>query len=64
VIRRRLATIEATSASAACALAVTRNWPCATSLGQELAQTMSVPFYFRSPDTPDIDQLRWWDTLS
>ena len=42
-------------------------WPeasDATRLGQALAQTISVPFYFRSADTPDIDELRWWDTLS
>jgi hypothetical protein len=42
-------------------------WPeaaDATRLGQALAQTMNVPFHFQNADTPDIDQLRWWDTLS
>lgn len=43
------------------------SWPeaaDATRLGQALAQTMNVPFHFQNADTPDIDQLRWWDTLS
>jgi hypothetical protein len=31
--------------------------------GRTVARTLDIPFYFSSPDTPDIDLPRWWDTL-
>ncbi|GAA3454576.1 hypothetical protein [Dactylosporangium matsuzakiense] len=40
-------------------------WPeahRATEQGRALAQHLGVPFHFTSPDTPDIDLPRWWDT--
>jgi hypothetical protein len=27
-----------------------------------VAQHVGVPFHFTSPETPDIDLPRWWDT--
>lgn len=41
-------------------------WPEAqeaTELGTRLAEHFSVPFYFDSPDEPDLPEVRWWDTL-
>lgn len=35
----------------------------ATELGTELAGHFGVPFYFESPDAPDLPEVRWWDTL-
>lgn len=31
--------------------------------GTRLAAQLSVPFRFASPDHPDLDQPRWWDSL-
>jgi hypothetical protein len=33
----------------------------ATSIGEELARRLGVPFYFASPDRPTISAPRWWD---
>jgi hypothetical protein len=40
-------------------------WPEAaeaSELGQALAAAFGVPFYFFDPQTPDVDQPRWWAT--
>jgi hypothetical protein len=39
-------------------------WPEAveaTQHGQALAMSVGVPFYFFDPQTPNLDQPRWWD---
>ncbi|HEX2357609.1 MAG TPA: hypothetical protein VHI50_14285 [Micromonosporaceae bacterium] len=33
----------------------------ATHLGRALAERLRVPFYFASPEEPDVDVPRWWD---
>lgn len=41
-------------------------WPEAqeaAELGTALAEHFGVPFYFESPDVPDLPEVRWWDTL-
>lgn len=30
--------------------------------GQAIAQHLTVPFHFTSPEKPDVDLPRWWDT--
>ncbi|MFD1370537.1 hypothetical protein [Actinoplanes sichuanensis] len=40
-------------------------WPEAqqgTDQGQAVARALGVPFHFTSPDIPDTDLSRWWDT--
>lgn len=40
-------------------------WPearQATEQGQAVAQHIGVPFHFTSPEAPDVDLPRWWDT--
>ncbi|WP_432981868.1 hypothetical protein [Dactylosporangium sp. CA-233914] len=40
-------------------------WPeahQATEQGQAVARHFGVPFHFTSPQTPDINLPRWWDT--
>jgi hypothetical protein len=40
-------------------------WPeeqRATEQGQAVARQLGVPFHFTSPDEPDLDLPRWWDT--
>jgi hypothetical protein len=32
--------------------------------GTILAERFDVPFYFASPDTPDLDRPRWWDEVT
>lgn len=34
---------------------------CATEFGQALATSLGVPFYFPSPDHPEVDCPRWWE---
>ncbi|WP_194893429.1 hypothetical protein [Catenulispora pinisilvae] len=41
-------------------------WPEAqeaTELGTALARHFDLPFFFHSPDTPELPDVRWWDTL-
>ncbi|WP_433371729.1 hypothetical protein ACQPZX_48070 [Actinoplanes sp. CA-142083] len=41
-------------------------WPEAaeaTEKGHAVAAALGVPFHFTQPDTPDLDLMRWWDTL-
>jgi hypothetical protein len=40
-------------------------WPearRASEQGQAIAQHFGVPFHFASPEAPDVDLPRWWDT--
>ncbi|MFD0736929.1 hypothetical protein [Planotetraspora mira] len=40
-------------------------WPEAAEAvekGQAVARSLGVPFYFASPDTPDDELPRWWDS--
>ncbi|MFB9239947.1 hypothetical protein ACFFWC_31220 [Plantactinospora siamensis] len=40
-------------------------WPEAAEAitkGQAVADSIAVPFHFTSPDTPDVDLPRWWDS--
>nr|WP_237417996.1 hypothetical protein [Actinomadura rayongensis] len=40
-------------------------WPEAeeaTTVGRTLAERLGVPFHFASPQTPDNEAPRWWDT--
>jgi hypothetical protein len=40
-------------------------WPeatHATKQGRAVAEHLSVPFHFTSPEAPGIDLPRWWDT--
>jgi hypothetical protein len=40
-------------------------WPearRAAEQGQAVAQHFGVPFHFTSPEAPDVDLPRWWDT--
>jgi hypothetical protein len=41
-------------------------WPEAqeaAEVGAALAQHFGLPFFFHSPDTPELPDVRWWDTL-
>ncbi|MBO6935287.1 MAG: hypothetical protein JJ863_09930 [Deltaproteobacteria bacterium] len=41
------------------------SWPeaaKATEIGDDLAKELGVPFFFASPDSPDDEAERWWDT--
>lgn len=41
-------------------------WPEArevAELGTALARHFDLPFFFHSPDAPELSDVRWWDTL-